>query len=144
MPPGAAQCVWWGWRSDGDFGGWYVNHGCPVTRWSGGVDVYDRELDLLVYPDGRWSWRRGRVCLKRRKPVDTRTDAAPQAIAATAKRTALPHRPGWRATEESASAIRAATSPTGFASLDTRIDTSATRTVPSSDSKSPSQCHERR
>jgi hypothetical protein len=21
------------------------------------VDVYDQELDLLVYPDGRWSWK---------------------------------------------------------------------------------------
>jgi hypothetical protein len=26
-------------------------------RWAGGVDVYDQELDLLIYPDGRWSWK---------------------------------------------------------------------------------------
>jgi hypothetical protein len=57
MPPGAAHCVWWSWRPDGKFEGWYVNLERPVTRWAGGVDVYDQELDLLVYPDGRWSWK---------------------------------------------------------------------------------------
>ena len=57
MPPGAAHSVWWSWRPDGDFDGWYVNLERPVTRWAGGVDVYDQELDLLVYPDGRWSWK---------------------------------------------------------------------------------------
>src|SRR5262245_54994673 len=57
MPPGAAHSVWWTWRPDGDFEHWYVNLERPVNRWAGGVDVHDQELDLIVYPDGRWSWK---------------------------------------------------------------------------------------
>ena len=57
MPRGAAHSVWWSWRPDGDFEGWYVNLERLVNRWAGGVDVYDQELDLLLYPDGRWSWK---------------------------------------------------------------------------------------
>jgi len=57
MPPGAAHSVWWSWRPEGRFEGWYVNLERPVIRWAGGVDVYDQELDLLIYPDGRWSWK---------------------------------------------------------------------------------------
>ena len=57
MPRGAAHSVWWSWRPGDDFAGWYVNLERPVIRWAGGVDVYDQELDLLVYPDGRWSWK---------------------------------------------------------------------------------------
>jgi hypothetical protein len=57
MPPGAAHSVWWSWRPEGRFEGWYVNLERPVMRWAGGVDVYDQELDLLIYPDGRWSWK---------------------------------------------------------------------------------------
>ncbi|SNT53717.1 hypothetical protein SAMN05421812_108294 [Asanoa hainanensis] len=57
MPPGAAHSVWWSWLPGQGFDGWYVNLERPVTRWAGGVDVYDQELDLLVRPDGRWSWK---------------------------------------------------------------------------------------
>jgi Protein of unknown function (DUF402) len=57
MPRGAAHSVRWSWRPEGDFDGWYVNLERPIIRWPGGVDVDDQELDLLVYPDGRWSWK---------------------------------------------------------------------------------------
>ncbi len=57
MPPGAAHSVWWSWLPGEGFAGWYVNLERPVTRWAGGVDVCDQELDLLVHPDGRWSWK---------------------------------------------------------------------------------------
>lgn len=57
MPPGAAHSIWWSWHPNGDFAGWYVNLERPITRWAGGVDVYDQELDLLIYLDRSWSWK---------------------------------------------------------------------------------------
>ncbi|SCF39253.1 Protein of unknown function [Micromonospora purpureochromogenes] len=57
MPPGAAHSVWWSWTANGDFAGWYVNLEAPMRRWRGGVDVEDHALDLLITPDGRWTWK---------------------------------------------------------------------------------------
>ncbi|MEV4535008.1 DUF402 domain-containing protein [Asanoa sp. NPDC049518] len=57
MPRGVAHSIWWSWLPGEGFNAWYVNLERPVIRWAGGVDVYDQELDLLVYPDGHWSWK---------------------------------------------------------------------------------------
>jgi hypothetical protein len=51
VPPDRPWSVWWSWRPDGAFAGWYVNLEAPARRWAGGVDVDDRTLDLLVAPD---------------------------------------------------------------------------------------------
>jgi hypothetical protein len=52
MPPDAGYSVWWSWAPDGAFSGWYVNIEQAVRKWSGGIDVLDLTLDLLVAPDG--------------------------------------------------------------------------------------------
>ena len=57
VPADRPWSVWWSWRPDGEFAGWYVNLEAPARRWAGGVDVDDRTLDLLVAPDGTVSFK---------------------------------------------------------------------------------------
>jgi hypothetical protein len=52
VPPAVPWSVWWSWDAGARFAGWYVNLETPALRWTGGVDVHDRTLDLLVAPDG--------------------------------------------------------------------------------------------
>ncbi len=58
LPPGAAHSVWWFWRRDGGFNGWYVNLEEPSVRWddgsTAGVDMTDQDLDIAVAPDRSW------------------------------------------------------------------------------------------
>ncbi|HET9518048.1 MAG TPA: DUF402 domain-containing protein [Actinoplanes sp.] len=56
-PPDAAHSVSWSWTADGTFAGWYVNLESPPVRWSGGIDVQDRALDVRIWPDRRWRWK---------------------------------------------------------------------------------------
>lgn len=56
-PPGSHHSVLWFFNGRNEFTGWYVNLELPATRWTGGVDVSDRALDLLVAPDRTWRWK---------------------------------------------------------------------------------------
>jgi predicted RNA-binding protein associated with RNAse of E/G family len=49
--------VWWFFRDDGGFDGWYGNLESPRVRWSGGVDTSDRALDVVVEPDRSVAWK---------------------------------------------------------------------------------------
>ena len=57
IPPDAAHSVSWGWTRDGSFSGWYVNLETPALRWSGGVDIHDQVLDVVVAPDRSYAWK---------------------------------------------------------------------------------------
>jgi hypothetical protein len=62
VPPGRADSVvshsvWWAWQDDGTFVGWYVNLESTAQRWSGGVDIHDYALDILVAPDRSFEWK---------------------------------------------------------------------------------------
>lgn len=53
--PQDAYAVWHFWRNPGrDFVCWYINLQEPFRRTAIGYDTQDLELDLVVYPDGRW------------------------------------------------------------------------------------------
>jgi len=86
-PPDAYWSVWLQFAPDGAFRSWYVNLEEPVTRWddgaagaddpgwatdaaagdtgagaqggggAAGVDTVDYDLDIVVGPDLRWSWK---------------------------------------------------------------------------------------
>lgn len=53
--PEDAYAVWHFWEgSKREFSCWYINLQEPFRRTSIGYDTQDLELDLVVYPDGRW------------------------------------------------------------------------------------------
>lgn len=54
--PGRAHSLWLFWR-DGAFAGWYVNLEEPWRRTAVGWDSRDQALDVVVDPDGSWSWK---------------------------------------------------------------------------------------
>jgi hypothetical protein len=39
------------------FGAWYVNFQDPFRRTAVGIDTQDLALDIVVRPDGSWSWK---------------------------------------------------------------------------------------
>jgi len=54
--------VWWFFREDGDFDGWYGNLEAPSVRWTAPdgtrvIDTADRELDLVFGAEGSWWWK---------------------------------------------------------------------------------------
>lgn len=49
--------VWWFFDSAGQFRNWYVNLEIPLGRVGNEVRRVDGVLDLLVFPDGSWSWK---------------------------------------------------------------------------------------
>jgi hypothetical protein len=54
--PDTRHSIWHFWNPDGSFRAWYVN----LEEWwrvEGGVDAYDHQLDIWVYPDGTWRWK---------------------------------------------------------------------------------------
>jgi uncharacterized protein len=54
--PGTRHSLWLFWNPGWDFRGWYVN----LEDWwrtVGGIDAYDHQLDVWVYPDGSWAWK---------------------------------------------------------------------------------------
>lgn len=57
--PGRWSSVWGFWPEDGADGphAWYVNLEEPMRRSSAGFDTRDLQLDLVVMPDMRWSWK---------------------------------------------------------------------------------------
>jgi len=58
LPTGTDHAVWWFWGDDGAFDSWYVNLERHVVWPDGrGVDVVDQELDGVVTPDRRWTWK---------------------------------------------------------------------------------------
>ena len=53
--PGEAYAVRVFWDGPGrEFACWYVNFQEPFRRTADGFDTQDLELDIVVYPDGRW------------------------------------------------------------------------------------------
>lgn len=54
--PDTRHSIWHFWNPDGSFRGWYVN----LEDWwrtDDGVEAYDHQLDVWVYPDGAWHWK---------------------------------------------------------------------------------------
>jgi predicted RNA-binding protein associated with RNAse of E/G family len=45
------------WHADGRFAHWYVNFQRPLERSPRGYDTLDLVLDIVVAPDGSWSWK---------------------------------------------------------------------------------------
>ena len=53
--PQDAYAVWHFWNGpEREFACWYINLQEPFRRTAIGYDTQDLELDLIVYPDGRW------------------------------------------------------------------------------------------
>jgi uncharacterized protein DUF402 len=60
LPVAADHAVWWCWTDGGVFDGWYVNlerHAVWTDGPLAGVDIVDQELDGVVTPDHRWTWK---------------------------------------------------------------------------------------
>lgn len=52
---GEHHAVWHFWGGeDRSFVGWYLNLQTAIVRHRLGYDTWDLELDIVVYPDGRW------------------------------------------------------------------------------------------
>jgi len=54
--PATRHALWHFWNEDGSFRAWYVN----LEEWwrtDDGVDAYDHQLDIWIYPDGTWQWK---------------------------------------------------------------------------------------
>jgi hypothetical protein len=54
---GQWSSVWWFFGPAGEFTGWYANLEIPLGRTETGPDRIDGILDLVVGPDGEWSWK---------------------------------------------------------------------------------------
>lgn len=58
IPPGAAHAFSAFWRdADWSFLGWYVDLQAPLQRIAQGFESEDYLLDILVEPDGSWTWK---------------------------------------------------------------------------------------
>jgi len=55
--PDVAHAALLRWDEEGTFLGWYVNLQTPLAPTGVGFDFTDHFLDLLVNPNGRWSWK---------------------------------------------------------------------------------------
>lgn len=55
--PGEAHDVRLFWSESWEFRGWYVNLQDPVRRGPSGFDSVDHVVDIVVSPDGSWSWK---------------------------------------------------------------------------------------
>jgi Protein of unknown function (DUF402) len=56
--PGDAYSIVHFWRGPGGaFSNWYVNLETPYRRTPIGIDYSDQELDIVVLPDGSWSFK---------------------------------------------------------------------------------------
>ena len=56
--PGEAHAVWHFWGGvERRFGAWYLNLQAPFRRTAIGFDTLDHELDVIVRPDGTWSFK---------------------------------------------------------------------------------------
>jgi predicted RNA-binding protein associated with RNAse of E/G family len=57
IPRSANHAVNFGWDAAGNFLGWYVNLQEKVTLGRRTVQTMDLMLDLVISPNGRWSWK---------------------------------------------------------------------------------------
>jgi hypothetical protein len=55
--PGRAHSIFLFWGEDGELEHWYVNFERPLQRTPVGFDTFDEKLDLIVRPDGSYSWK---------------------------------------------------------------------------------------
>ena len=56
--PGESHAVWHFWHgAERTFTGWYVNLQEPFRRTTIGYDTQDLELDILVAPNGSWTFK---------------------------------------------------------------------------------------
>ena len=56
--PGDEHAVWHFWHgADRSFLCWYINFQARARRTSVGYDTQDFELDIVVFPDGRWVFK---------------------------------------------------------------------------------------
>ena len=53
--PGRGYAIWQVEQPDGAIKGWYCNVSTPVQEVDGTLTFNDLLLDVVVYPDGRWS-----------------------------------------------------------------------------------------
>jgi uncharacterized protein len=54
---GDAHSLWHMWDEEWTFACWYVQLWKPVVERDGVVETMDHALDVLVEPDGTWSWK---------------------------------------------------------------------------------------
>jgi hypothetical protein len=57
LPAGAEYATWLFFSPSGEFLCWYGNLQSRYVRWPGGVDIVDRQLDLVVTPDHAVEWK---------------------------------------------------------------------------------------
>jgi hypothetical protein len=57
LPADAPHAIWSFFAPDGTFTNWYANLQSPGERWSGGVDIVDHQLDLVVSPGHDVDWK---------------------------------------------------------------------------------------
>jgi hypothetical protein len=78
--PGRGYAIWQVEQPDGTIKGWYCNFSTPVVERDGVLSFEDLLLDLLVYPDGRYT------VLDRDEFIAARREGLPDAWAALAER----------------------------------------------------------
>jgi predicted RNA-binding protein associated with RNAse of E/G family len=54
---GEAHSLWLLWEEDWAFRCWYVQLWKPIVETSTGIETMDYALDIVVDPDGTWSWK---------------------------------------------------------------------------------------
>ena len=57
IPIAAAHSARLSWTQEGVFERWYVNLEAPKQEWDLGLETVDHLLDLIVHPDGSWTWK---------------------------------------------------------------------------------------
>jgi hypothetical protein len=77
--PGRGYAIWQVEQPDGRIKGWYCNISTPVERHDTTLSFRDLLLDLLVYPDGRYS------VLDREEFAEARREGLPESEAALAE-----------------------------------------------------------
>ena len=57
IPIAAGHSARLSWTTEGALERWYVNLEAPKRDWELGLETVDHLLDLIVQPDGHWTWK---------------------------------------------------------------------------------------